>query len=180
MTHIQMTPEMAMQECSQCFHRSILCRRYLIECEGNQETTSWLCPLCETTRGVIKADLTPPPPTKGAQPPSKRYRRSIRRHERELAEKVGGRVQKASGALSGYKGDVRKKGLLRGESKETTKNSFVLKREILDKIRGECEGSEQPFLYIRFTNPTTYRTEDEWVCIPFEDWEHAKRATEDS
>jgi hypothetical protein len=100
-------------------------------------------------------------------------RRSVKRQEMEVAELIGGRMQCASGALAGYKGDVRKKGELRGEMKQTGKASITLKREVLDKIRSECVGRERPFVGLRFVNPHTMATEDEWVAIPIEDWDAA-------
>lgn len=75
------------------------------------------------------------------------------------------------------KGDVRRKGALRGEMKSTEKGSFIIKRSVLDKIRGECVGAEKPFVTVRFIHPITMATEDEWVIIPIEHWEHNKNAT---
>lgn len=55
-----------------------------------------------------------------------------------MAEDLGGRIQPASGALSGAKGDVRKVGEIRGEAKTTSKSFFVLKLAELLKIRLEA------------------------------------------
>jgi hypothetical protein len=52
----------------------------------------------------------------------------VARQERETAELIGGNVQKASGAMLAAKGDVRLKGVLRGEMKSTEKKSFYLLR----------------------------------------------------
>jgi hypothetical protein len=67
---------------------------------------------------------------------------------------------------------VRKAGELRGEAKATTKKSFTLTREILDKIRSECVGAERPFVHLKFLNPHTLASEDDWIIIPLEDWTH--------
>lgn len=58
--------------------------------------------------------------------------------ERRIAQDTGGRVQPASGALSGAKSDVRLTGQLRIEAKTTSKNSFILKLEDLKKIMLEA------------------------------------------
>lgn len=76
--------------------------------------------------------------------------------------------------MSSHKGDVRKPGVLRGEAKATTKKSFILKRETLDKIRGECVGAERPFVHVMFINPHTLAREDDWILLPLEDWAHNK------
>lgn len=108
--------------------------------------------------------------TKGRRTPDKRIRRRSQRQERKLAEDSGGRVQKGSGCLPWAKGDVRKRGVFRGESKFTTAQSFSLKRALLDKIRSECEGQEYPLLDIEFINKGTQRSEDRWVAVPYEVW----------
>jgi hypothetical protein len=77
----------------------------------------------------------------------------VSRQERETAELIGGRVQKASGAMLSAKGDVRLKGVLRGEMKSTEKKSFILKRAVLDKIRSECVGGRSRFLRCASSTP---------------------------
>ena len=132
----------------------------------------YLCPQClyKTALGV---ELTGPPQDRGAKPPSKNLRKAAQRQEKEMAELIGGKRQKGSGAVPSHKSDVRLKGKLRGETKLTTKKAFTLKRAVLDKIRSECVGAERPFVGLRFVNPCTMAVEDEWVIIPLEDWEHA-------
>lgn len=169
--HLTMTLERVDLPCAACGGKEGGVYCYYLE-EGTAQTnTPNLCLTCFTAANTTRTvTLEEAPAQKGARPPSKRYRRIIQRHEREVAERIGGTTQKASGAIPGYKSDVRKRGELRGELKETGNKSFTLKRETLDKIRGECVGTEHPFLGIRFVNPITKRTEDEWVCVPFETW----------
>ena len=93
----------------------------------------------------------------------------------------GGRVQPASGALSGYKSDGRVPGHHRVETKWTAAESFRLKRAELSKIRGECQRLEKPAMVIDFKDKATGRTEDRWVVIPHRDWEkYANAATNNS
>lgn len=129
-----------------------------------------MCLSCFTkSGGQFACNLEPPPAPSNT--PSRFRRRAVQKQERDMAEKIGGRVQKASGALAFAKSDVVKKGVLRGEMKSTKNASFSLKREYLDKIRSECQGRERPFLALRFVNPSTFATEDEWIMIPIEDWD---------
>lgn len=100
---------------------------------------------------------------------AKQNKRRSQRQEAKLAEETGGKAQKGSGCLPWAKGDVRKKGSFRAECKFTKKRSFSLSREILDKIRGECEFNETPVLDVTFVDDQG-RTEDHWVCVPYEMW----------
>ena len=170
-----MTPELLWGECDNCHQHSGDLQRYFIEIGEHSGNGPSLCPTCRRDRTLDAALESSDGPT-GARPPSRQRRRAVTRQERETAKLIGGYVQKASGALSYAKGDVRLKGVLRGEMKSTEKKSFILKRAVLDKIRSECLGAEKPFLTVRFINPLTMATEDEWVVIPIEDWEHSKYA----
>jgi len=114
---------------------------------------------------VEQADMTPSRST-----PTKKDKRRARTQERRIAEDIEGRRQPGSGNQDHAKGDVRKKGHLRVEAKYTRSKQFILKREELDKIHGECTGGEKPAFQIDFLNPTTNRREDAWVAIPYEDW----------
>jgi len=118
--------------------------------------------------------------TKGqAAPPSKKLRKRARRTEIEIAEDIGGKAQKNSGALPWAKGDVRKKGEHRIEAKTTTRKQYVLKRSELDKIRSECGYGEKPTFIVTFINPETHRKEDQWALTPYEDW-HAAHVNQPS
>lgn len=80
---------------------------------------------------------------------SKQQRRISRRQERHLAEDLGGRVQPASGALPGAKGDVRAMGVVRAEAKYTSKDSYSLKLQDLEKIIDEA-GLERAVMQLCF------------------------------
>lgn len=117
--------------------------------------------------------LSTPEIKPGRVPPNKRIKRRSTREETLIAEQVGGKKQKASGALPWAKGDIRKKGHLRIESKVCKVKQYTITRLELNKIRGECAMNEKPAFVITFINPSTLRQEDKWVLIPFEDWHEA-------
>lgn len=58
--------------------------------------------------------------------------------ERRTAADVGGYVQPGSGAPAFYKGDVRAPGKVRIECKTTSKGSYALKKDEMEKIKGEA------------------------------------------
>lgn len=111
-----------------------------------------------------------PPPVGGV---SKRLRKRAQQEERKIAQDIGGRVQPASGAMPGAKGDVRKRGVSRVESKITGTSSYRVTRDELSKIRSECGAGEKPAFVVTFVNKSTLREEDRWVLIPYEDWNEA-------
>lgn len=100
---------------------------------------------------------------------SKNTRRLSKRQELGLARATDSKQQRGSGALAWAKGDVRKKGTFRAECKFTRAKSFILKTEILNKIRGECSFDETPVLDILFMDKDG-RTDEHWVVIPYETW----------
>lgn len=65
-------------------------------------------------------------------------------------------MQPGSGAPAFYKGDVRKEGELRLECKTTSKRSYALKLDELNKIRTEAitGGEETWAMQIEFQSPT--------------------------
>jgi len=170
---ITLIPETLPGFCDVCRTESLLLTRFYIEAQDHSGCSPATCPSCQRKLVPMRADLDPPPTINGARPPTKKMRKAVNKQERQIAERIGGRKQCASGAMDGYKGDVRKVGELRGELKQTSKQSITLKRDVLDKIRSECVGKERPFVSIRFINPHTTATEDEWVLVPIEDWPHA-------
>lgn len=99
----------------------------------------------------------------------RRQKKVSQEQEIEIAEELGARVQKNSGAVSGAKGDVRKKGVARIEAKYTTMNSYGLHLEDLQKIEGECAHGEKPVFVIDYQEPRTYRLKGRYAVIPFED-----------
>lgn len=117
--------------------------------------------------------LSTPEIKPGRTPPDKRIKKRARREEELIAEEVGGKRQKGSGALPWAKGDVRKKGHLRIEVKTCKVKQYTVTRNELNKIRGECGLNEKPAFVITFIHPQTLRQEDKWVLIPYEDWNEA-------
>jgi len=105
--------------------------------------------------------------------PDKRARKRAQRQDQHVARLTGARIQPNSGATAHEKGDLRKKGELRIETKYTGKQGFRVTRAMLDKIRGECALKEKPALVLTFVHPDTLSTQDEWVIIPVEDWNAA-------
>lgn len=72
------------------------------------------------------------------------------KQEKDNAKKLGGETIKGSG--SGYhKGDVRIRDVVRLECKCTTKKSFSITEDILDKIEdAACSAGELPFIEVAF------------------------------
>lgn len=116
---------------------------------------------------------TKPEDQKGPSPPSNRLRKRARKEEEKIAEDIGGKAQKASGALPWAKGDIRKRGQHRLESKVTRSKQYIVTRAELNKIRGEASAGEKPAFVITFVNRDTLREEDCWVLQPYEDWHAA-------
>jgi hypothetical protein len=166
---ITLVPEEHTGTCQRCGANASL-QRFYIEVEDYRGETPWLCIECQQT--PTRTELQDPPQERGPHPPTRSLRKRISREELETARMVGGQRQKGSGSTPSAKGDIRVKGKLRGEEKSTAKGSYTIKRAVLDKIRSECVGAERPFVLLRFRHPVTMATEDRWVLIPVEDWEH--------
>lgn len=118
----------------------------------------------------VLAVLEPEKP-KGASPPTRRMKRLSQKQERRNAELLGGRTQPGSGSSSRAKGDVRKFGEWRGESKYTFANQYALTREVLEKITAECRHGEKPLLFLDFKNKETGRTRGSYVVLHETDFE---------
>lgn len=108
---------------------------------------------------------------KGGAPPSKAMKRMSQKQERRNAELLGGRTQPMSGASSRAKGDVRKFGEWRGESKFTFAASYSLTREVLDKITAECKHGEKPLIFLDFKNKANNKTHGSYVVLHESDFE---------
>ncbi len=108
---------------------------------------------------------------KGASPPTRAMKRLSQKQERRNAEMLGGRVQPGSGSSSRAKGDVRKFGEYRGESKFTFAASFSLTREVLEKINAECKHGEKPILFLDYKNRATGKTHGSYVVLHETDFE---------
>lgn len=107
----------------------------------------------------------------GASPPTARMKRLSLKQERRNAELLGGRTQPGSGSSSRAKGDVRKLGEYRGESKFTFSLSYALERRVLEKITSECGDGEKPILFLDFKNKETGRTHGSYVILHESDFE---------
>lgn len=99
--------------------------------------------------------------------PSRRVRKLSQKQEREVMSDLGGRVMPASGSKAGYKGDGRVFDRIRVEMKESFSRTFAMTRDILDKIRGECTGKEEPVVVVDYKDKATGRTEDRWCVIEY-------------
>ena len=92
------------------------------------------------------------------------HRRSPRQ-ERELAKRTGGKVTRGSGN-GNEKGDVRVKGIARIEAKTTTKKSFSITKEMLDKIEDAAVSSnELPAIVVEFIDQQG-KKEKEVAVVP--------------
>lgn len=92
----------------------------------------------------------------GVTDPSKRR---APKQEREIADKLGGRVTPGSGSQA-MKGDVRIKGVARVEAKCTRNKSFSVTLQIIDKIEdaaASCATGEIPVIHIEFLNASGQR-----------------------
>ncbi len=108
---------------------------------------------------------------KGAAPPTRAMKRLSVKQERRNAELLGGRTQPGSGSSNRAKGDVRKFGEWRGESKFTFASSYSLTREVLEKINAECKHGEKPLLFLDFKNKGNGKTHGSYVVMHESDFE---------
>lgn len=120
----------------------------------------------EETLAVLEAEKP-----KGAAPPTRAMKRLSQKQERRNAELLGGRTQPGSGSMARAKGDVRKFGEWRGESKYTFAASYALTREVLEKITGECKHGEKPLLFLDFKRRDTGKTHGSYVVMHESDFE---------
>lgn len=91
-----------------------------------------------------------------------------RDQERRLAKTFGMRQQVASGAIPGIKSDLREKGRLRGEAKETVHKSYSLKLVELEKLEREAQGGELPLFMVEFQGSHPFKryvVMPEWVAL---------------
>jgi len=93
--------------------------------------------------------------------------------EKELAKKLGGKRQPASGAITGHKGDVKTSELLI-DLKETDSKSIIVKLGDLHKIMNEANGEgKDPALVLRFNKAKVI--DKEWIVLPLEVYEEMKK-----
>jgi len=116
------------------------------------------CPRCGDRMSTARS------PTRRVTNQQKRSRDQ----ERRLAKTFGMDRQAASGALPNVKSDLRDPGKLRGEAKETTKKSFSLKLEELEKLEKEARGGEMPLFMVEFQGVHPFKryvVMPEWVAL---------------
>ncbi len=90
----------------------------------------------------------------------------INKHEKQLAQKLGGKRQLASGATAKEKGDIKLEDFLL-DSKETIDSSIKVKSEDLAKIQLEAQQrNKYPGLILKLKTGLTVPTE--WAMIPLE------------
>jgi hypothetical protein len=118
---------------------------------------------------ILMKDLLEGQPARSRRPLLKRQKRMSQKQEVDIALELSASVQKASGALAGMKGDIRKKGVVRVEAKYTEANSFVLKLAELDKVAGECHGRERPVLVLDFKEKGTGKMKGRFAVVHFDD-----------
>jgi len=95
----------------------------------------------------------------------KKQRAKSMAQENRVAKSVGGRRQKASGALPGVRGDVRSVELL-GECKRTDKKSISITLDYLEKITKEAGYYNKiPCVAIEIQSPPKFVNRD-WVLLP--------------
>lgn len=132
-----------------------------------------LCQYCLFNHqdGGMSSQVPMEPLVTGRAPMRKQLRKNKRRskeQEQDIAEELGAHVQPNSGATTGYKGDVRKKGVFRLEAKFTHAESYSVHLEDLHKIAGECTGFEKPVIVIDFLEQGTSILRDRYAILNFD------------
>ena len=98
-------------------------------------------------------------------------------NEKKLAKKLGGRTQPASGAVDGYKGDIKTKDYLY-DDKMTKHMSTSLKYEDLQKIAKEAlDAEKEPVLILTFDS--VKRGNKNFAVIPLELWQELTGETDE-
>lgn len=109
----------------------------------------------------------------------KRKRHISKIQDKDVMERLGGRVQPASGSLIGNKGDGRVYGRFRVETKYTTKASYRLTTAELFKIAGETNDLEVPVLVLDFKDGDSARTIGRFAVVPFTYFEKVANEADD-
>lgn len=120
---------------------------------------------CSPEHVLIMRPIAPKPNLKMK---AQKVKRLSRQQDCKVAGDLGGRVQPASGALPGLKGDVRVRGRYRIETKWTQQEGFRLTRNILSKIMSECGIGEVPVIVLDFKQGE--RTISNWAIMPYQHW----------
>jgi hypothetical protein len=158
--------------CSKCGAGTVLVLQFLVLVDDHAGEVDKLCYSCLFDFGGIRAIVPMEPASPGRAPRKKalkKNRRLSQEQERDVCAELGARTQPGSGNQRGSKGDGRKKGELRVETKFTTANSFPLELSDLEKIAGECGVGEKPVLVIDYQEPGTRRLRDRYGVLHFKD-----------
>lgn len=127
--------------------------------------TDYIGPLCLEHLAAPQTAVIAAP--KYAPPKAGKIRHHSQKQERQIMTDLGGRTQPASGSKPGAKGDGRLYGKLRMEAKFTFAGSYSLKLRELQKIRSECDVTEEPVLVLDFKDRATGRELDRWALLPY-------------
>lgn len=125
---------------------------------------AFIVPHTPEFRGIF----TPNPELKPRKVSAKRTKRASIAQENEVMDLLGGRRHPGSGAIPGLQGDGRVRDKYRVEMKHTRQAGYRVDRKDLNKVRGECTGTEVPLFVMDFVDPRTGGSPDRWVMIPFE------------
>jgi hypothetical protein len=91
----------------------------------------------------------------------------VNKHEKDIADDLGGYRQPASGALEGMKGDVKLENFLI-DSKETETNSLILSSKELTKITREARECGRDPAIVATIHKLPVTVAKEWVLIPMD------------
>jgi hypothetical protein len=88
------------------------------------------------------------------------------KQEKKAAERIGGRLTKASGAKQ-EKGDARLTGLVRVECKGTIHSSYSVTKKTMDKLEAAVLGSgEVPVLLVELEAGSAAKMKTEFAIVP--------------
>jgi len=165
--HVRLSPEMRDGACSLCNGQGRVLV-FFVQVDDSHVAQTWdVCLPClirhHITVELEQLDTGP------ARRTPKTDKRASMRQEQKLADSIDGVRHRGSGSLPWAKGDVRKRGELRGEAKQTRARQYIIKRPELDKIRAEAAFCEDPFVAIWFCD-RNWKPEDKWVLVPEEAW----------
>ena len=142
---------------------------FTIITEESSGDAAELCLGCACVGGRVDVPMTPLAEKPSRKKALKKGKKTSTQQEVEVCELLGARTQPGSGNQAGAKGDGRKKGELRIETKFTQADSFSLKLDELWKILGEANKGELPVFVIDYLEQGTRRLRDRYAVIPFSD-----------
>lgn len=130
------------------------------------------CTECMQDGQVVEIEQAPEVAPKNQ---AKRRRKISIKGEKAVAKRMGGQVQRASGALPWAKGDFTVSGKYRGEVKYTEAESYRVTLEDLHKLQSYTRFPEVSLFVVQFVEKGTSKIAEEWVLLPVGDF---KRITE--